>query len=197
MTGSKATTARAGATARTRLGAAAGAVTLAVMLAVAPLAGARLAAGPLLGLGVAGVLLVAAAWRHAGLATAAVVVLVAEYGVSLYGRGGPFDGRAPLFAAGYLLLAELASWSREAHPLVRDELPLLAARIAVLGATGVLSLALAALVLLAAALPLTGAVARLALGLLGAVGAVAVAAALATGRARRATDPGDDHPEQG
>jgi len=163
-------------------------VALALALALVPLVGARVAAGPLLGLGAAGVALAAvAAWRFTGVAPVAVAVLVAEYGLSLYHRqgGGPFDGRAPLFAAGYLLLAELANWSREANPLVRDETPVLAARLALLGATTALAAALGALVLVTAELPLVGAVARLALGLLAAVTAIAVAAALAAWHAAR------------
>jgi len=166
-----------------------GVVALAVVLALVPLAGARVPAGPLVGLGVAGVVLVAvAAWWFAGVVPVAVAVLVAEYGLSLWHRGGSFDGRAPLFAAGYLLLAEAANWSREASPLVRDEVPVLAARLALLGVTTMLALALGALVLITAALPLSGAVARLALGLLAAVTAIAIAAVLAAWHAARDHD---------
>lgn len=180
--------------ARVRLAAGASAVALAVALALVPLPGARLEAGFLVGLGAIGVALTAvSAWRFPGVTPVAVATLVAEYGLSLYHRGGVFDGRAPLFAAGYLLLAELAGWAREANPLVRDEVPVLAGYLALLGATTALATALGALVLAAAALPLTGAVARLALGLLAAVTAIAIAAALAAWHAARAASQANDN----
>ena len=109
-------------------------------------------------------------------------VLVAEYAVSLYQRSGPVDARAPLFAAGYLLLAELAHWAAEAHGLVRDERAVLVHRGAVLAVATLATTALGALVLLAAGLPLAGPVVRLALGVAAATVTLALIASLARRR---------------
>ncbi len=149
----------------TRVEVGAATVALAAVLALAPLASTRVPRAPLAWLGAVGVLLAAgAAWRSAALVPAAVAVLAAEYGLSLYQQRGPVDARAPLFAAGLLLLAELAYWSTEAHRLVRDERAVIGRRVAVLAVVVLAAAAVGALVLLAAELPLAGAVARLALG---------------------------------
>ncbi|SRR6266511_1905871 len=169
----------------TRVGAAAATVAVAVAMALAPLADTRVPRGPLAWLGALGVVLAAgAAWRWAALVPSAVVVLVAEYVVSLYQRSGPVDARAPLFAAGYLLLAELAYWSTEAHRLVRDERDVLGHRLAVLAVLTLATMTLGALILLAAGLPLAGPVARLALGVTAATVTVALIATLTRRGAR-------------
>src|SRR6266542_43924 len=160
---------------RTRVGVAAATVALAVALALAPLADTRVPRTPLAWLGALGVLLAAgAAWRWPALVPSAVVVLAAQYAVSLYHRAGPVDARAPLFAAGYLLLAELAHWSTEAHRLERA---VLGHRIAVLTVLTLGAMALGALILLAAGLPLAGPIARLALGVTAATITLALIAA--------------------
>ena len=170
---------------RTRVGVAAATVALAVALALAPLADTRVPRTPLAWLGALGVLLaVGAAWRWPALVPSAVVVLAAQYAVSLYHRAGPVDARAPLFAAGYLLLAELAHWSTEAHRLVRDERAVLGHRIAVLTVLTLGAMALGALILLAAGLPLAGPIARLALGVTAATITLALIAALTRRGAR-------------
>ncbi|HZD69144.1 MAG TPA: hypothetical protein VFA45_09590, partial [Actinomycetes bacterium] len=122
-----------------------------------------------------------AAWRWAALVPTAVGVLVAEYVVSLHHRGGPVDARAPLFAAGYLLLAELAHWSSEAHPQVRDERAVLGRRLAVLAGLTLGTMALGGLILLAAGLPLAGSLARLTLGVTAATVTLALIASLTRG----------------
>jgi hypothetical protein len=91
-------------------------------------------------------------------------VLLAEYTVVLVQGGGRVDAAAPLVGAGLLLYAELASWAREARPQVRDERPVLLTRAIVVAASTLAALALGALVLLAAALPAGGGLARLAVG---------------------------------
>jgi hypothetical protein len=155
--------------AHTRLGSGVATVALAAALALAPLASTTLPRTLLAWLGAVAVLLAAgAAWRYVSLAGVAVAILAAEYGLSLYHQRGPVDARAPLFAAGLLLLVELASWSAESHPLVRDDRAVLGFRLAVLGVVALAAVALGALVLLAAELPLAGPVARLALGVLAA-----------------------------
>jgi hypothetical protein len=151
--------------ARTRLGLGAATVALATVLALAPLASTRVARTPLAWLGALAVLLAAgAAWRFVSLAGAAVAILAVEYGLSLYHQPGPLDARAPLFAAGLLLLLELAYWSAESHRLVRDDHAVLGFRLAVLAVVALAAVALGAVVLLAAELPLAGPVARLGLG---------------------------------
>ncbi|HZD00468.1 MAG TPA: hypothetical protein VFA46_09855 [Actinomycetes bacterium] len=170
----------------TRVAVAVATVAVAVALALAPLASTRVPAAPLAWLGAFGVLLAAgAAWRWAALVPSAVGVLAAEYMLSLYHRGGPVDARAPLFAAGYLLLAELAHWSGEAHRLVRDERAVVAHRLAVLVVLALGSVALGALILFAAGLPLAGPITRLALGVTAATITLALIASLTRHGARR------------
>jgi hypothetical protein len=170
---------------RARLGSAAATVAVAVVMALAPLADTRAPRAPLAWLGALGVLLAAgAAWRWASLVPSALFVLVAEYVISLYHRAGPVDARAPLFAAGYLLLAELAHWATEAHRLVRDDRDVLGHRVAVLAALSLGTMGLGALILLAAGLPFAGPVARLALGVVAATVTLALIASL-TRRAAR------------
>jgi hypothetical protein len=171
---------------RTRVGAAVAAVAVALACALAPLADTPVSRAPLAWLGAFGVLLSAgAAWRWAALVPTAVGLLVTEYAVSLYHRGGPVDPRAPLFAAGYLLLAELAHWSTEAHPLVRDEPAVIGHRLAVLALLALATVTLGALVLLAAGLPLAGPLARLALGVVAAITTLALIATLTRRSAQR------------
>jgi hypothetical protein len=172
--------------AETRLVVAAATVAVALACALAPLASTPVPRAPLAWLGALGVLLAAgAAWRWAALVPSAVVVLAAEYALSLYHRGGPVDGRAPLFAAGYLLLAELAYWSGEAHRLVRDERAVLTHRLTVLAVLMLATMALGALILIAAGLPLAGPIARLALGVTAAASTLALIAALTRRSATR------------
>jgi hypothetical protein len=170
--------------ARTRLAAGLSTVALAIVLALAPLASTRVPRPPLAWLGALAVLLAAAAaWRFIFLAGAAVAILGAEYGLSLYHQRGPVDARAPLFAAGLLLLVELAYWSTESHRLVRDDRAVVTFRLAVIAVLALAAVALGTLILLAAELPLAGPVARLALGVVAASTVLALIAALS----RRAT----------
>lgn len=165
--------------AHTRLGVAVATVALAIALALAPLASTRAPRAPLAWLGAVAVLLAAgAAWRFVSLAGVAVAILATEYGLSLYHQRGPVDARAPLFAAGLLLLVELAYWSAESHRLVRDDRAVLGFRLAVLALVGLAAVALGALILLAAELPLAGAIARLALGIAAASTVLALIATL-------------------
>jgi hypothetical protein len=168
-----------------RLGLGVATVTLAAVLALAPLASTRVPRTPLAWLGAVAVLLAAGAvWRFVSLTGAAAGILAVEYGLSLYHQRGPVDARAPLFAAGLLLLVELAYWSAESHRLVRDDRAVLGFRLAVLGVVALCAVALAALILLAAELPLAGPVARLALG----VAAASTVLALIATLSRRSPD---------
>jgi hypothetical protein len=174
--------------ARTRLACGLAATAVAVVVAVAPLAAVsgplREALAWLAGLAVA--LAAAAALRTGALLGPALVVLLAEYAVVLAGRGDRFDAAAPLVGAGLLLYAELASWAREAHPGVRDDRDVLTIRAVVVAATALAALGLGALVLLAAAVPAGGGLARLAVGVAAATATLALVALVARPTSTRA-----------
>ena len=167
--------------ARTRLTCGLAATAVAAVLAIAPLAGVT---GPLREAlawvaGLALVLAAAAALRLGSLLGPALVVLLAEYTVVLVDRGDRIDAAAPLVGAGLLLYAELASWAREARPRVRDERPVLTTRAIVLAGSTLAALGLGVGVLLAAALPAGGGLARLAVGVVAATGTLALVAVVA------------------
>jgi len=164
------------------------ATAVAAAVAIAPLAEVT---GPLrealawvAGLGL--VLAAAAALRVGSLLGPALVVLLAEYTVVLVRRGDRIDAAAPLVGAGLLLYAELASWAREARPRVADERPVLVARAVVVAASALAALGLGVLVLLAAALPAGGGLARLAIGVAAATGTLALVAVVARPTSTRA-----------
>jgi len=172
--------------AHTRLTVGVATVALATVLALVPLVSTQVPRSPLAWLGALGVLLAAgAAWRYPSLVGGAVAVLATEYGVSLYHQRELVDARAPLLAAGLLLLAELAFWSAESHGALRDDRGVVVHRLAVLAVLALAAVALAALVLIAAELPLEGPVARLALGVAAASTVIALIAALSRGRLQR------------
>jgi hypothetical protein len=174
------------ASARARLACGLAAVAVAAGLAAAPVLGGQVLRPALAWLAVAGLAAAATGvWRFPALIPVALGLLVAEYAVSTYERGGPVDVRAPLFGAGVLLLAELAGWSRESRALVRDERPVLAARACLLAALVAGALGLGAAALLAAGAPLGGGLARLAVGVLAATAVVVLVGALARRTATR------------
>jgi hypothetical protein len=176
--------------ARTRLACGLAAVAVAAGLAAAPVLGGEVLRPAETWLAVAGVAAAAAGvWRFPALVPVALGLLVAEYAVSTYERGGPVDVRAPLFGAGVVLLAELAGWSRESRALVRDERPVLVARARLLAALVAGALALGAAVLLAAGVPVGGSLTRLAVGVLATTAVVVLVGTLA---GRTATRPGWD-----
>jgi hypothetical protein len=167
--------------ARTRLACGLAATAVAAGLALAPLAAVS---GPLrqalAWLAALGLLLAAtAALRLGSLLAPALVVLVAEYSLVLVGRGDRIHDAAPLVGAGLLLYAELASWAREAHPKVQDEGPVLQARAIVVAASTLAAIGLGVLVLLAAAVPAGGGLARLAVGVVAATATLALVALVA------------------
>jgi hypothetical protein len=174
--------------ARTRLACGLAATAVAAALALAPLAAVggtlRQALAWLAGLGL--LLAAAAALRLASLLAPALVVLLAEYTLVLVGRGGRVHAAAPLVGAGLLLYAELASWAREARPRVRDERPVLTARATMVAASALAALGLGVLVLLAAAVPAGGGLARLAVGVVAATATLALVALVARPTSTRA-----------
>jgi hypothetical protein len=163
------------------------ATAVAAALALAPLAAVegpwREALAWLAGAGLA--LAAAAALRAPSLLAPALVVLLAEYTIALVRGGDRVDAAAPLVGAGMLLYAELASWSREANPRVRDEGRVLITRAIGLAASVLAALGLGALVLLAAALPAGGGLVRLAIGVVAATGILALVAVVARPTATR------------
>jgi hypothetical protein len=178
--------------ARTRLARGLAATLVAAALAVAPLAAVP---GPLrrvlAWVAAAGLALAAgAALRLPSLLAPALVVLLAEYTVVLLRLGDRVDAAAPLVGAGLLLYAELAGWAGEARPQVRDDRAVLAARAATLAGTTLLALGLGAAVLLAAALPAGGGLARLAVGVAAATGTLLLVALLARRTSTRPRRPG-------
>jgi hypothetical protein len=174
--------------ARTRLACGLAATAVAAVLAAAPLAGVGGRLRPVLAwLAAVGLLLAAAAALRLGaLLAPAMVVLVAEYAAVLVRGGDRVDATAPLFGAGLLLYAELASWAGEARPRVHDERPVLAARATVLAASALAALVLGVLILLVAALPAGGGLARLALGVAAATATLTLVAVLARPTSTRA-----------
>ena len=132
-------------------------------------------------LGVAGILLLAGALLRptAALVPWALAALAGGYGLALVLADDDLDPRAGFFAAGLLLVGELALWSVDARRWPREDR--LAARFRL---AGLLVLALAAatigtlLVAAGAAVP-AGAQAVQLVGVLGAVGALLTLALLA------------------
>jgi hypothetical protein len=136
--------------------------------------------------GAALLLAAAAALRAPSLLAPALLALLAEHTVVLVQGGGRVDAAAPLVGAGLLLYAELACWAREADPRVHDEGRVLATRAVGLAASVLAALALATLVLLAAALPAGGGLARLTVGVVAATGILALVAVVARPTSTRA-----------
>jgi hypothetical protein len=174
--------------ARTPLACGLAATAVAAALAAAPLAGVgRPLRDALAWLAALGLLLAAAAaLRLRALLAPAMVALVAEYAIVLVQGGDRIDGAAPLFGAGLLLYAELASWAAEARPRVRDERPVLVARAITVAASTLAALVLGALILLVAALPAGGGLTRLAVGVAAATATLALVAVVARPTSTRA-----------
>jgi hypothetical protein len=114
----------------------------------------------------------------------AVVVLGAAYTGSLFLPERGVDREAPLVAAGFVLLAELAYWTLELRTPLSPEPGMLSWRAVVVGAAGLGALLVAAIAIVATAIPLGGGVTGDLLGVAAAVAALAVVAGLAD-RGRR------------
>ena len=114
-----------------------------------------------------------------------LLLLGAEYGAWLAQRGGEVDTRAPLYAAGLLLTAELAFDGLE-RTVVRPEAEVSARRGLQLAGLALGAIATGAVVLAAASVPVGGNVALTALG----VAAAILALLLITRLAARPRAPG-------
>jgi hypothetical protein len=117
----------------------------------------------------------------------AVVVLGGAYAGSLFLPERGVDRDAPLVAAGFVVLAELAYWTLELRTPLSPEPGMLARRARLVGAAGVGALVVAAIAIVATAIPLGGGLTGDLLGVAAAVAALAVVATLAD-RGRR--EPG-------
>jgi hypothetical protein len=105
--------------------------------------------------------------------------LGAEQAVRLTGGSSKVDPWTPLYAAGFLLAAELAWWSIEPRVPAWSDLEVLFRRMLAIAGFCVGGALLAALVVLAAGAPLHGGVGLELLGVAAAVAAIAVVAAVA------------------
>ncbi|HEV8602421.1 MAG TPA: hypothetical protein VGQ68_03395 [Gaiellaceae bacterium] len=108
-----------------------------------------------------------------------------QYGVLFAAEGRSLDELTPLYAAGLILVAELAYWSLEPRVPAGTESGLLVRRLAHLTGVCVAAATLAALVLVAAAAGGGGGLALEVLGAAAAVGALGLVAALVRGSALR------------
>jgi hypothetical protein len=114
------------------------------------------------------VLAVALSLRLTALITPALALLGAEYAALFVVRGDTIDVRAPLYAAGFLVVAELAFATLELRAGA-PEAGLVPRRAAMLVAIAAGSVITGAVVLAAAAAPLEGGIALEAVGLVAAV----------------------------
>jgi hypothetical protein len=135
--------------------------------------------GLLAGGGVAATLAIAVACllRRPRLTVAGLVLLGAEYTGFFLVRGSTVDQRAPLYGAGFLLVAELAFAAIERRVVGSRELALL--RMVTLAALGLAAVALGTLVLAFAAIPAGGGLVLHAVGVVAAVTVVVLLGQLA------------------
>jgi hypothetical protein len=110
----------------------------------------------------------------------ALVLLGGEYAGLFLVRQGTVDARAPLYGAGFLLVAELAFAALELRAGT-PEPGLVARRAAVVAGLALGGVLAGAVVLAAAAVPLEGGVALEAVGVVAAVGALLLLGRLAAG----------------
>jgi hypothetical protein len=125
-----------------------------------------------------------AAARWAAGSSSASARLGAEQAVRLATGPSHADPWTPLYAAGFLLAAELAWWSIEPRVPAFSELPVLVNRLAVVTLSCAGGAVLAALVVLAAGAPLRGGVGLEVVGVIAAAAALTVVATVARTRVR-------------
>jgi len=106
----------------------------------------------------------------------ALVALGGEYAVLFASRGRQLDEVTPLFAAGFVLVAELAFWSLERRVAAWTEHWLLVRRLGYLAGTCLLAAFVSGLVLVVAAAWQGGGSPLEALGVVSAIGAFALVA---------------------
>lgn len=136
----------------------------------------RLVAGAF-ALGAVLLLALALAWPLPSLLPWPLVVLAGLYAWKL--GGGSVDEWAPVYAGGFLAVAELAYWSVQARGRARDVEKLTERRIALIAALSLAAVAVGGVVLAATSLQVGSGVAVDLLGAGAAVGVLAVVAAVA------------------
>lgn len=130
------------------------------------------------GIAAVAILAAALALRLPGLIAPALVVLGGEYAVLFIVREATVDVRAPLYGAGFLVVAELAFAAVELRAGTPDP-GLIARRTAALVGLALGGIVLGAVVLAAATVPLEGGIALEAVGVAAAVGLLVVLGRLA------------------
>ena len=163
-----------------------GALAVAAVLAFARPTGSSAHGLLLLALGGAGVLWLAIGltMRWNGPLVVGIASLGAEQAVRLASGPGKVDPWTPVYAAGFLLAAELAWWSIEPRVPAWWDADVLGRRLLAIAGCCVGGALLAALVVLAAGAPLHGGVTLELIGVAAAVTAIGVVAAVARVPAR-------------
>ncbi len=154
---------------------------VAAALALTSLGHGRLDGWPLVGVGGWGVLCLSAGllFRRSALLLAGMIFLGVEQAVRLATGPSGTDAWAPLYAAGFLFVAELAWWSIEPRVPAWWDLGAVVRRIVVVVCVCVGSAVLAALVMVAAGAPIAGGVELELVGVAAATAALVLVAVVA------------------
>ena len=120
-----------------------------------------------------------AGWASGIAWTLALIAAAYAASLALRAEGSAVDAAAPLYAAGLLLVAELAYWSLELRAVGREDAVALARRVVALAAVVVASLALGAFVVVVTVVPLGGGLAWDVVGVAAAAATLAILARLA------------------
>jgi len=107
-----------------------------------------------------------------------LAALGGEYGFLFVAEGGALDELTPVYAGAFVLVAELAFWSIERRVAAWSEPMLVERRLAGLAATSIGAAGVSALVIVAAAASAGGGLALEAIGVVAAIGAIALVAVL-------------------
>jgi hypothetical protein len=154
---------------------------VAAALALSSLGQGWLGGWPLVGLGGAGLLCLCAglAFRWSAALLAGIVLLGAEQATRLATGPSHVDAWTPLYAAGFLFVAELAWWSVEPRVAAWADIEVAVRRFGVVVGACAGSVVLAALVMVAAGAPVAGGVGLELIGVVAATAAVVVVAVVA------------------
>jgi hypothetical protein len=112
-----------------------------------------------------------------------LAALGGEYGFLFVAEGGALDELTPVYAGAFVLVAELAFWSIERRVAAWSEPMLVERRLARLAATCIGAAGVAALVIVVSAASGGGGIGLEAIGVVAAIGALALVAVLVQGSA--------------